>query len=601
MQWRRFPKFSVFRFFLLLWLGLSAHAGLARGTVPDSYEFHRQSGSLKFNPNSLQELNGLLAAVNSELKVAREDESLGETSKRRIRGLKEIRRLIEQALPELKAGRSNSVAGALLETVMAVNNNQRSPVPKRVDSIVAPVELVKKLRAPVGHGESPASNLQKTTEQDLSRVEPQASTFWQRPISIGEEDLYRGFGRSNRFELGEQVCSYKEPKETYGMNPGVVVECQGASVKLKFAEISCEPFATRIFSALGYHADPTDYSPGVRVRYAREFFLEFNSRRELNTKFTVLGVVPVYTLKLQKHYDPFDYIAWAVLRNGERWTGRQLKARLLYRPGQFEPETEPANFRPEVESQLDFLVTTPANVQVRDPRVKSLGPWDFGQLDHPDRRELRGAGLLGGWLGWFDTRYDNTRLRTVKVEGGFELVHYFSDLGGVLGETSGYLFAKGELPNAFPWTFTRPPLWQGPHRMARPLVIEGYKPLAPVASFANMTVDDARWMARLIGQLSEQQIIAALIASGYESAEVRLYTEKLMSRRDRMLIDLGLEKEFPLYRAAGVNRHFSYDPVKEGPVSVTVPGKGCVSAPIGDERIEAGRLVMREQELYVAP
>jgi hypothetical protein len=28
-----------------------------------------------------------------------------------------------------------------------------------------------------------------------------------------------------------------------------------------------------------------------------------------------------------------------------------------------------------------------------------------------------------------------------------------------------------------------------------------------------MTIDDARWMARLIGQLSEEQIVQALVAS----------------------------------------------------------------------------------------
>ena len=161
------------------------------------------------------------------------------------------------------------------------------------------------------------------------------------------------------------------------------------------------------------------------------------------------------------------------------------------------------------------------------------------------------------------------------------------------------LYWRGELPNAFPWIFTRPPLWQGPHRLAIPLRLEGYKPVAPTKAFAEMTIDDARWMARLIGQLTEQQLVQALVASGYNSAEVRLYTEKLVSRRDRMVLDLGLAHEISLLRPSGVDRTFSYEPLVDGPVTVGVPGSvGIeVQAPAGEERIVRGRLVTSDPEL----
>jgi hypothetical protein len=75
-------------------------------------------------------------------------------------------------------------------------------------------------------------------------------------------------------------------------------------------------------------------------------------------------------------------------------------------------------------------------------------------------------------------------------------------------------------------------------------------------------------MARLIAQLTENQIQQALIAAGYTSAEVRLYNEKLVNRRDRMIQDLGLAKELPLLRPQGVDRAFDYDPRRNGPVTV---------------------------------
>jgi len=109
-----------------------------------------------------------------------------------------------------------------------------------------------------------------------------------------------------------------------------------------------------------------------------------------------------------------------------------------------------------------------------------------------------------------------------------------------------------------------------------------------------MTLDDARWMARLIGQLTERQIIAALVASGYDSAEVRLYTEKLISRRDRMVTDLGLGGEIPPLRPGGSNRKFSYDPAVDGPVAITVPGLGEVKAPASGMKINGGKLVGKE-------
>src|SRR5262249_16425722 len=150
-----------------------------------------------------------------------------------------------------------------------------------------------------------------------------------------------------------------------------------------------------------------------------------------------------------------DSIAWAVLRDGRRWTGTELKTRLFYRPKMKHPEDLPDNFRPEVEEQIHHLVTAAANVQIKDERVQSIGPWDFGGLGHEHRREVRGAGLLAAWLGWFDSRFENTRLKVRKADGHAALAHYFSDLGGGLGRGTGVFSPRGELPDQFGWTFTR--------------------------------------------------------------------------------------------------------------------------------------------------
>ena len=104
---------------------------------------------------------------------------------------------------------------------------------------------------------------------------------------------------------------------------------------------------------------------------------------------------------------------------------------------------------------------------------------------------------------------------------------------------------RGENVNAFPWRFTAPSGKAADGRSGRGLKIVGYTPIVRNPAFAAMTLDDARWMARLIGQLRAEQITQALTASGYDAAEVELYARKLLNRRNQMMADLGLGVEFP--------------------------------------------------------
>jgi len=168
--------------------------------------------------------------------------------------------------------------------------------------------------------------------------------------------------------------------------------------------------------------------------------------------------------------------------------------------------------------------------------------------------------LLGAWVGWFDSRFENTRLKIVRDQGTNELRHYLTDLGGGLGKAKGVLSRHCECPNDFGWRFTRPPKPQGKGKMTVPFKILDYQPIEDTEAFRQMTYDDARWMARLIAQLTEAQIVQALVASGFDATEVKIYTEKLVSRRDWMIRDLGLAHEIPPLRARTVDASFSFDP-----------------------------------------
>lgn len=513
----------------------------------------RQEVQASHARRSLLETKAVKQMTFAELKAFYAEPN-GMVTKKDRRGLKELRRQCQLALSESNLPPRAESRAWLLEIARAINNNHRSPAPASIEFLHPPFVLMDYAHNPVAKGDALAANLQRYDVSDLSQVDPRPSSFWQRPDSISSQDLSDGFRRSAPPDYENPVWTYHAPKTSYGGCPGF--EAAGGKIKLKvkFAETTSEPFAARIFDALGYNVEPTDYVSHLKIRYDRRFLREFHLRKDVQTKIRILWLLPVHTIHLQKRYDPFDYIDAAIMKDGARIPGQELKAMLFSDARTKNPEDRPGNFRKEVEREIDYLVTVAANVQIKDDHAESIGPWEFEGLGHEDRRELRGAGLLGAWIGWFDSRWENTRLKVVETGNDFELKHYFTDLGGGLGKACGPLSRHCEDPNAFGWTFTRPWKFRGKGKMTIPFRIVDYEPIQDTLAFEKMTRDDARWMARLVGQLTETQIVQALVASGFDSGQAKIYTEKLISRRDRMVCDLGLAGEIALLRPNGIDR-----------------------------------------------
>ncbi len=280
------------------------------------------------------------------------------------------------------------------------------------------------------------------------------------------------------------------------------------------------------------------------MRYDRRYFTEFHRLPELKMKIG-LFFIPIYTFHFERVYDPLNFIEEAVMSDGTRLPSEDF-AKMLLRNRRAKDCFATENFNEKVEGSIDYLVTTEANVQIKSESGGSIGPWAFDQLGHEHLRELRGAGLLAAWVGWWDARFENTRLRVVETERGPALRHYFSDLGAGLGRSAGTFRHSSEKPADFASTFTRRGERFGRGRVEFP----GFEPIEDNAAFREMTFDDARWMARLIAQLSEAQISAALRASGFSDEEVSVYAAKLLSRREQLLLDTGLGDEFSASQAS---------------------------------------------------
>ena len=467
----------------------------------------------------------------------------------------------------------------LAEIADSLDLATREPTPRRIDVLYAPFLYFDLMHNPVGKGKTIASDLAGTAAMDPSLRDPVRSTFWSRPANVASRDLYEAFGPILRVD--DEICVYDAAKTSYGTTPGFDMKCGDAVVKVKFGELEnqkrdTEVALTRLFGALGYHVEPNDYSPRILLRYDRRLLLEFNSRKNLDITITVLGFIPVFHKVVQKPQDPFRYIRSAVMKDGRVLSSEDL-ARALIRPqilarpagsSKKHPKgTSVDHYRPDAanfERGLDHLVMDEANVQLRESGGDNIGPWSWDRLGHSERREVRGAALLFAWTNCFDVRWGNNRLK----RDGAGIRHVISDLGNGLGRADNFKIDAQGLVNDFPWTFTEPPVADRRGRERRPFRIVSYQPVFGNHAFRDMTADDARWMARLMAQLTEPQMQQALIAAGFTSAEVKLYTEKLVSRRDRMMQDLGLADEIPLLRPRGAERTFDYDPAKDGPVEV---------------------------------
>jgi hypothetical protein len=480
----------------------------------------------------------------------------------------------------------------MVEVARSVENWRRPPIPTRVEVSSIPFRLLDYLCRPVGKGTCAATNIHARGDKaDLSRIDPPDSSFWKKPADIAQADLFHSLGRSDWPDYESIRWEYEGPKTSFGSNPGFKIKHDKLELKVKFGELHSEPFATRIFHALGYNVEQTDYARCLRIKYDRRLFREFHLRKELELKIRVLGILPGGHVRMQKRYDPFDFITGAVLKDGVRLTGEELKQHLLRDPQRSKAEDNPNNFDTTFEQQIDYITTTAANVQLRDERAANLGLWEFSGLGHEDLRELRGVALLAAWLGWLDARFNNTRIKFVTTDERNELRHYFSDLGAGLGKSVGFFSWSSDNPEAFDWTFTRPPRRQGKGRMTIPFRIVNYRPIDRVPAFQAMTVDDARWMARMIGRFTEAQIVQALVASGFNSAEVRLLSEKLISRRDRMIADLELADEIAPLRPQAVSQNFSYDPETEGLVEIKLASGEMVRAPARGQIVVNGRIM----------
>ena len=196
---------------------------------------------------------------------------------------------------------------------------------------------------------------------------------------------------------------------------------------------------------------------------------------------------------------------------------------------------------------------------------KPLGPWKYegrraddpnDVIDHQDRRELRGLEVFAAWLGWTDTREQNTMGTFVKQGAGGYVRHYLLDVGNcfgslweppMLGRRIGHsyyldipyitedLVTFGTIKR--PWDDSR----FGPTgRTFGYYDVEHFDPEVfrsgyPNPAFVRKSERDSAWMARIIARFGQEHLRSVLKRAELAPAlEARLLSV-LIGRRKKLL------------------------------------------------------------------
>ncbi len=377
-----------------------------------------------------------------------------------------------------------------------------------------------------------------------TNVSVQPSSFWQPPTQI---NMWQGNSQVDFEKIATQICDYDKPKTGFGIQTGFKIKCGDLKFKSKFGnEVHAGPFNSRIYARLGYNVPGMHYIPELKLHYSRKLFTEINSRKKKYRTYTLLGI-RLRSTPDNRHKDAMSVVKSATLKNGQVMDVNTLKEKLLPNCRAEYCSNDDANFDENFEKQIDYLSFIES--AIIEDSGKSIGRWDYDNLDHADRREVRALLMLGAWTGNYDLRKDNTKL--VLQDTG-ELKHFISDIGSGLGGANGDN-ASGVI-NKMSWEAVTV-------RNDGRISLTGFK-AKPNKAFSKVQYDDAKWMVELIAGVSESEITQALAATGLSSAEIILAREKLISMQQNMIEAFDLKEKFS-ERFRPIQRNISFDPSKD--------------------------------------
>lgn len=224
------------------------------------------------------------------------------------------------------------------------------------------------------------------------------------------------------------------------------------------------------------------------------------------------------------------------------------------------------------ESGDGYVVFKEALLEAKPSTLNRVGGWSFGEFGHLSSRALRGLTLIQLWLDNSDIKeFGNNRV-ILNGENSFNII---SDLGKALG---GLIGEKPELLN--------PKMVSGISKSGLTFTYRGTQSNTIKNKF---TFADARWAGRLMATLSRKDIEKSVAAGGWPTCVAKIYTERLVSRRNDFLTHVKLmgEKdrngnviaEIPVRGSFELNGNCSENEISGGTVDFDF-STGIMMAPI---------------------
>jgi len=162
-------------------------------------------------------------------------------------------------------------------------------------------------------------------------------------------------------------------------------------------------------------------------------------------------------------------------------------------------------------------------LEARPKDVKRTGPWKWEENQFKGTPELQGLKIMMVMINNWDMKDDNNEILASKSDNADDRLRYIiSDLGGSFGKTGGVISRSRNKPSDYvKATFIE--------KVSGNDIDFKYSGKNKKL-FENLTVENARWLSKLLTQLSDEQIKDAFRAANYSSEEVDLLSQSLKDR-----------------------------------------------------------------------
>lgn len=335
----------------------------------------------------------------------------------------------------------------------------------------------------------------KNEGYDLSLLNPPARTSFWTAQNIPLVDIEKNYQGGARLYQGVKVvfpkkkAKFKKVRKTQSKPKiDITKEFDGKKITFKLklgSEMHSEITSASLIAALGFNVDIS--------RYVRDF------------KMTLPKGMSVDDFKQEwnSYYDSYDVDKYI------KETGKTKKGK-------------------------SYIVWTEALIETKPEPIERIGPWAWGELGHRSLRDVRGILLFNMWVANLDLKEaeNNKLVLKPQEDGSYSFHHYQHDMGFAFGK----IFR--EKPGAFQWNLVSGTSDQ--------TIFVNFSNFQNNTGFDHVTYFDAKWMVRLIAQLSRDQIHTAVKLGGWPKPLEELLVEKLISRRNQLVSAFDLEDDYSL-------------------------------------------------------